>query len=83
MVEQGEEFTISYSRLDRGVPRRLRRAHLKECFHFDCWCESCDKSKEEIEKEEQEDEKMKEMEREEQRMEEEQFLILPHYSYTD
>ena len=83
MVEQGEEFTISYSRLDMGVPRRLRRAHLKECFHFDCWCESCDKSKEEIEKEEQEEEKTKEKEREEQRMEEEQFLILAHYSYDD
>jgi hypothetical protein len=82
-VEQGEELTISYSRLDRGVPRRLRRAHLKECFHFDCWCESCDKSKEEIEKEELEVEKLKEMEREEQRMEEEQFLSLPHCSYTD
>ena len=82
-MEEGEELTISYSRLDRRMPRRVRRAYLKECFHFECLCVVCNKTKEEEEEEEQQNLEMKKREAEEQRMEEEQFLILPHFSHQD
>ena len=81
-MEEGEELTISYSRLDRRMPRRVRRAYLKECFHFECLCVVCNKTKEQ-EEEEQQNLEMKKREAEEQRMEEEQFLILPHFSHQD
>ena len=51
-IENGEELTISYTGFDREVPRTIRRARLKELFHFECRCEECDKTQEDIEKEE-------------------------------
>ena len=82
-VEEGEELTISYSRLDRRMPRRVRRTYLRECFQFDCFCVVCNKTKEQNDEEEQQYLEMKNREEEEQRMEEEQFLISPHYSHYE
>eukprot|EP00092_Neocalanus_flemingeri_P002902 GFUD01003104.1.p1 GENE.GFUD01003104.1~~GFUD01003104.1.p1 ORF type:complete len:240 (-),score=65.47 GFUD01003104.1:111-830(-) len=82
-VREGEELTINYSRLDRGVSTRQRRTYLRELFHFECACELCDKTEQEIEEEEREIEIMRDKEREEDKKEEEYFLCSCNFSDID
>ena len=44
-IKQGEEITLSYN---STLSREERRTYLKDQFNFDCSCEACDLTEEEI-----------------------------------
>merc|ERR1712013_343205 len=49
-IKQGEEITVSYIN-SRVFSREERYAYLKDRYNFDCRCEACDLTEEEIQQE--------------------------------
>jgi hypothetical protein len=69
----GEEILISYSRLGEETPARVRRAHLRELYHFTCCCFACQGTEGEEEREQME------QKREQERVEESLFFTDNHF----
>ena len=65
-IKQGEEITVSYITIGRGqlFGREERRSLIKDTYHFDCKCKTCDLADEEVEQEMKRlDEYMEEMQK--------------------